>query len=465
MTVTDSEIAVVGAGVSGLATAYLLAARGHRVTVLERQVTIGGNAVSERRDGFLFEHGPSSVNATMPEARALSRVLGLKERECELTSAVRHRYLVKNGELLAIPLHPFGLFTSSYLSWRGRLRSLAEILIPPAANGEETVAAFWCRRFGREFAEGVVDPLVAGLFAGRSRDLSMPAVFPKILELERRHGSVTRAMIARRRPGAAMPGRRLFSWRDGVASLPQALATALGGAVRTGVTVRRLSRTSDGFRLDLGNSGALRTRAVVLATQPHVAGFLLEGLDPPAAEAVHAIPAPPVAVVFLGFPRRRVAHPLDGVGCLVAERENRPANGILFCSSMFPHRAPEGRVALAVYLGGARSPELARLPAADLVAVARAEAASLLGAEGEPVTVRLRQWPRGLPQYLLGHPDRVATILGLAERQPGLFVTGNYLSGLSVAACVARAELTAARVARHLRGAATDEALPAARPG
>ncbi len=451
----ETEVVVIGAGVSGLATAYRLHARGHRVIVLERQVRIGGNAVSERIDGFLMEHGPSSVNALLPRARQLSRILGLAAEECELTAEVRQRYLVGNGRLHAIPLHPFGLLTSSYLSWRARLRSLAEPLVPPRrGQEEETVAAFWRRRFGREFERGVIDPLVGGLFAGRSAELSMPAVFPKMVELERRHGSITRAMLARRRFGSTMPGRRLFSWRDGVASLPRALAAALGDAVRTGVTVRRIARAADGFRLDLGDRGNLRSRVVVLATQPHVAGALLETLDVPAAEAARAIPAPPIAVVFMGLARRQVAHPLDGIGCLVPGREGRPVNGILFCSSMFPDRAPPGRVALAVYLGGARSPELARLPAAELMAVARGEAAELLGIEGEPEITRIRQWPRGLPQYLIGHPTRVRTILGTTDRQPGLFVTGNYLGGLSVAHCVAQAERTAAKVAAHLAGSA-----------
>ncbi len=451
----ETEVVVVGAGVSGLATACRLHARGHRVIVLERQVKVGGNAVSERIDGFLMEHGPSSVNALQPQARRLSRALGLAAEECELTPAVRHRYLVKGGRLEAIPLHPFGLFTSSYLSWPARLRSLAEPLVPRRKeDGEETVAAFWRRRFGREFERGVIDPLVGGLFAGRSAELSMEAVFPKMVELERRHGSITRAMVVRRRFGSTMPGRRLFSWREGVASLPRALAAALGEAVRTGVTVRRIVRAADGFRLDLGERGKLLARAVVLATQPHVAGTLLETLDAPATEAAHAIPAPPIAVVFMGLARNRVAHPLDGIGCLVPGREGRPANGILFCSSMFPQRAPDGRVALAVYLGGARSPELARLPPPELAAIARDEAAELLGIEGEPEVTRIRQWPRGLPQYLLGHPARARTILGVADRQPGLFVTGNYLGGLSVADCVALAETTAAKVAAHLVRAA-----------
>ncbi len=458
-----SDVVVVGAGISGLTAARLLRRHGYRVTVLERQVRIGGNAISERIDGFLMEHGPSSVNAMLPAAPALSRALGLASEECGLTAAVRHRYLVKDGRLRAIPLHPAGLFVSSYLSWRGRLRSLAEILVPPASPeaGEETVAAFWRRRFGPEFEQGVIDPLVGGLFAGCSHQLSMPATFPRIVELERRHGSVTRAMMARRRAGSAMPGRRLFSWRDGVASLPRALAAELGDAVRTGVAVRRIGRTARGFRLELGDRGTVRARALVLATQPHVAGALLEGLDEPASTALLAIPAPPLAVVFTGFPRRRVAHPLDGVGCLAASRERRPVNGILFCSSMFPHRAPQGAVALAAYIGGARAPDLARLPEAELVAIARRELADLLGAEGEPQVVRVRRWPRGLPQYLPGHAGRVERIATLDERQPGLFVTGNFLNGLSVGCCVAQAEATALRVATYL---AREEAGSSGRP-
>jgi len=259
-----------------------------------------------------------------------------------------------------------------------------------------------------------------------------------------------------------MPGSRLYSWRGGVESLPAALAASLGvgsgGAVRTNAAVRRLRREGAGFRIDLGRAGVLRAKSVVLATQPHVTAQLLADEDPAGAAAAAAISAPPLAVVFLGYARRAVAHPLDGLGFLAAAREWRCVNGVQFCSTMFPGRAPDGHVALAAYFGGARRPDLGMRPAGELIALARAELRDLLGASGAPVVARVRHWPRGLPQYGLDHGDIVASLAAGAERSPGLFVTGNFLDGPAIASCVAAAEDCAARVGRYLAAGVADGA-------
>ncbi len=441
------DVAVIGGGISGLVVAHKLASQGHRVIVLERQVRAGGNAVSERVGGFLMEHGPSAINAMSPCATALSSSLGLDGRRVELGADIRRRYLVNGRRLHAIPLHPFGFLTTSYLSWRSRARVAVEALVPRRSTGDdETVAAFWSRRFGAEFAARVVDPMVAGMFAGRAEELSMTAVFPRLLTMERRHGSITRGMIESRRAGGRMPGGRLFSWRDGIGTLPRRLVEELGQIVRTGCTVRGIRSVAGGFRLDCGADGTLRVRAVVVATQPHAAAALLENVDAPSANAAGMIGAPPLAVVFLGYRRRQVDHALDGVGYLTATGEGRALSGALFCSTMFSGRAPKGHVAVAGYVGGARAPELARRQATDLIAITRAEFGDLLGVRGEPDVARVRHWTRGLPQLLVGHGDRIEALRSLPVRLPGMFVTGNYIIGPSIANCIEQAGGTAAEV-------------------
>jgi oxygen-dependent protoporphyrinogen oxidase len=261
-----------------------------------------------------------------------------------------------------------------------------------------------------------------------------------------------------------MPGRRLFSWRDGMGSLPRALAAQLGPVVRTGVAVRRILPHSRGFRVDAGAAGSLEARAVVIATQPHVTAALLEGLDAQAAAAAAAIEAPPLAVVFLGYHRRQVAHPLDGLGYLTPAAEGRALTGALFCSTMFAGRAPEHHVALAGYIGGSRAPDLARLPRDEVVDLARAEFKDLIGARGEPVVARVRQWPQGLPQYRPGHDQRIRVLTAGEHRKPGVFVTGNYLRGVSVAACLDQAAETAALVHEYLPDLASEASAPH-RPG
>ena len=397
------DVAVVGGGISGLATAYRMKRAGFSVAVLERQARAGGNAHSERLGGFLMEHGPSTVNAASPAAAAVSRELGLDEVRCDLGDGVKRRYLATDDALTAISVGPFGFLTSAYLSPSARLRMMMEFMLPHRLDGEEeTVREFCVRRFGREFADRVIDPMVAGIYAGRASDLSVEAVFPKLVDLERQFGSVSLGMYQRYRQGAKMPGSRLFSWRDGIGTLPRALAERLGDGIRTGVTVRRIRPSLGGFRIEAGAEGALHARSVVIATQPHVAAQLLDGLDDPAATAAGDIVAPPVAVVFLGFERGAVEHPLDGLGFLTSQDQGRHLNGAQFCSTMFPGRAPEDCVAIAAYVGGVRAPDLARLPGDDLIELARTELSELIGSRGDPVVARVRHWPVGLPQYEIG---------------------------------------------------------------
>lgn len=460
------DVAIIGGGVSGLATAFALKRNGHTVTVLERSIRPGGNALSERIGGFLMEHGPSTINAISAPALALNHALGLEPERCELGGGVRHRYLADGDRLASIPVHPLGFFTGDYLSLTAKLRLVLEPLVPRRADSvEETVAQFCARRLGAEFTARVMDPLVGGLYAGSAASLSISAIFPRLVEMEHEHGSLVLAAIRKKLKGGRMPGRRLYSWRKGIAALPRALADALGDAVQTGVVVRRVRPDRGGFRVEAGRSGTLTARAVVLATQAHVAAGLLEGLAPDAAEAAARIEAPPLAVVFLGYRREQIAHPLDGLGFLAAPGEGRAITGAQFCSTMFPGRAPDGAVAIAGYFGGARNPALGALPRGELIALARAEFSDLLGADGDPVIANVRHWPAGLPQYRLGHARGVAHLRAASRSQPGLYVTGNYLHGPSVADCVTLAQDVAAAVRDHLRDRAGSSTIAVRRAG
>jgi oxygen-dependent protoporphyrinogen oxidase len=455
----NADVVVIGAGISGLSAAFELAQLGHRVIVLERQVCAGGKAQSERINGFLMEHGPSSV-AAEDAALSLPQNFAAEHDRVELGPEVRHRYIVTGGRLHGIAIHPAAFLTSNFLSTAGRLRLLAEAVVRRhTSEAEETVAAFCQRRFGREFTDRVIDPLVGGMFAGTAATLSMAAMFPRLVEMERAYGSVLRGVILGRLRGKRMPARRLFSWRDGIATLPATLAARLGSRVKFGVAVRRIVAHPRGFVVDTAGAGTIQTNAVVIATQPHVAAELLDDLDTEAADAAAQIEAPPLAVVFLGYARVQIAHPLDGIGFLAPSGEHRQLSGALFCSTMFPWRAPEGFVSLAAYIGGDRAPELARLPAVELIEMARQEFTDLLGAKGEPVLARVRHWPRGLPQYRIGHRDLLTVFNGACGRRPGLFLTGNYFAGVSVAACVAHATQTATHVDAFLRHHAHDVAV------
>ncbi len=242
----------------------MLVERGYDVTVLERQVTIGGNARSERVDGFLMERGPTSLPTVHDHVTALSTALRLDGCRISLDDGVRHRYLTKAGRLVGVPTHGLGFITSPLLSPAARLRLLAEFFVAHRddSSAEQSVAAFFRRRCGAEFVDRVIDPLVAGLTAARADDISIDAVFPRLVDMERKYGSLTAGALAARRNGRRMPGGRLFSWKSGIGTLPQALATRLGRRIRARVAVRRIApvrtvyrsnrRRRDGYRAPCG---------------------------------------------------------------------------------------------------------------------------------------------------------------------------------------------------------------------
>lgn len=445
------DTAVIGAGISGLVVAHELKKLGHRVVVLERQAHAGGNAISERIGGFLMEHGPCTISAFRPAPRVLATELDLEDAMCGLGPGAKHRYMMKDGRLVAMAASPLGILRSNYLSLPSRVRLLMDIFVPPGQNhDQETVGAFSRRRFGREFTEKIMDPLVAGLYAGDLETSPVATLFPGLVALEQRTGSVIRGALAAHIRKKKEPGKRLYSWRDGIATLPRTLARHLGSSLRTGVDVRRIVRSSRGFCITTGRAGQLEVHSVVIAAQPHVSAALLEEVADHAATAAASVNAPPLAVVFMGFRRSQVAHPLDGVGYLTPSNERRSITGVHFNSTMFPGRAPDGHVALTAYVGGSRAPVLGNMPADTLKELVRDEFHDLLGVTGDPVVVRVRHWPRGLPQFSLGHKAVLEALRNLPREAPGLFVTGNYLEGPSVGACVKTAQDVAGAVNTYL---------------
>lgn len=456
-----STVAVLGAGISGLTAAHALTRAGHDVVVFDRRTAAGGRIHTERCQGFLVEHGPNSMMGPAPGSETLIRTLGLTSERIGRGADVKHRYLVRNGRAHALPLHPLGFFSSGFFSLGGRLRLLAEPFI--AANvADESVADFVRRRFGSELLDYVFDPLVGGLYAGDPAQLSIGALFPHLKRLEREHGSVMRGVLAARWAGLGgrfNPARRqLFSFRAGLDTLPTRLAEGLGGRLRLGVRVEAVEPLAGGgYRLGLRERNELpsnmRVGAVVIALPAYAAARVLAPLSPQAGSALAGITHPPLAVVALGLRQCDVSHPLDGLGVLTPSREPRGVLGMLFSSTLFAGRAPDGHVLLTAYVGGARQPELALLPRDELKQLVLTQARELLGARGAPVFSSVRYWPQALPQPDLGHACRL-DVLRLAESEfPGVFVTGNYIAGVSTVACIDGALDTASRASAYLAGA------------
>ena len=447
------RVAVIGGGLTGLVAAHRLAAQGAQTVLFEASGTTGGVIRSEREGAWLAEAGPNTLLDSAPAARSLLDELGLSTRVLRAGPSAKNRYIVRGGRPLPLPSGPAGFVFTRLFSLRAKLRLLREPFIRPApADAEESLADFALRRLGREFLDYAVDPFVSGVYAGDPARLSVKAAFPKLQALEQAHGSLIRGALAKRNASAGPKGS-ILSFPEGLAELPATLTAGLGGRVRTGTPIAGVRRTASGhFRL-IGPAPGLGeelwdTVALALPSSP-LAEFRFEDeaadREPLPMSAAALSPHPPLASVFLGFRRDSVAHPLDGFGVLAPSVERRGILGVLFSSSLFPERAPQGAVALTVMIGGVRQPEKALLGDEALTALACTELNALLGVSGTPIHRRIHRWPRAIPQY-------TAAIHGLRRRAaeveaafPGLLIGGQAVDGVALGACIEAGEKLAGR--------------------
>jgi oxygen-dependent protoporphyrinogen oxidase len=442
-----SDILIIGAGISGLASAWFLKQRGHNVRVLEAAAEPGGCLRTVTRDGFLIEAGPNSTLSKGGAFDELVRGAGLEADLIEANPLAKRRFVVKHDVPTALPGSPPAFIKTGLFSTRGKLRLLAEPFIGRAAT-EESVAQFVRRRLGPEFLDWAIDPFVSGVYAGDPEKLSVRAATAKIYALEAEHGSLIRGALARALRGKAsgpQPRGRLVSFRAGMQALPRALAAKLGDAVKLNEVAAGLARNPAG-RWQVHSGGKVfEADRVVLATAAEQAAALLEPLDAGLARELHAIHYPPVMSVALGYARGQVRHALDGFGMLIPKREARATLGALFSSTLFPGRAPDGAVLLTAFIGGARNEAVANMSDAALIAQITADLRGLLGIEGEPQLTMVNHWPRAIPQYELGHLERIARIDAGLAKLLGLHTRANWRDGISVADCVTNAQQFAQR--------------------
>jgi oxygen-dependent protoporphyrinogen oxidase len=451
-----AAVAIVGAGVAGLVAAHRLKRLGARVVVYESAGRSGGVVLTERRDGYLAELGPTSLAAPAPPVRALFAELGLEPRLVSSSADARTRYIVRRGKLVPLPMSPPELLTTRLLSNSAKLAVFGEPLVDAGENPvEESVATFIRRRFNQEVLDYVANPFVAGIFAGDPEQLSVRHALPKVHGLEQTHGSLMKAMMqmARSRKTGEEPtlAGGLVSFANGLQELPEALARQLGSAVRLRSAVTQMRRGPKGWTVGAAFQAAELYDAVVYAAPAHVADEIDAGFEgAERLKTLASIPHPPVAALALGFRREQVSHALDGYGFLVPEVERKHALGVIFSSTLFPGRAPEGQVLLTAFVGGVRNPDLANADLNTITARVLDDLRALLGVRGEPSFRAFQLWPKAIPQYTLSH-GRFREIMDDVERRnPGLALTGSFRDGVALGEVIAAAEHTATRLAAQV---------------
>ncbi len=452
-----TDVVIVGGGIAGLAAAWELSRGSTSFVVLERAPRAGGVIYSEEIDGFTIDGGPDALLIQKPDGIALCQEIGLGDRLVP-TKPPRLAYIQRGGRLHALPaasvlgiptrVGPF--LRTPLFSWAGKMRMGAEVFVPARRDdSDESIGAFMTRRFGREAATYLAEPLLAGIHAGDVDRLSTQALFPRFVAAERKHGSLLRA-FRRRQPGAVSVDGAFKSLPGGLSEMVRALVHAIGEPqVRTATTVTAITGRGP-FQVRTSEGEVIDARAVVLATPAYITSALTRDRDRELARLSGEIAYASAATVALAFRRDAVGHPLNGSGFVVPRVEHTGILAASWLSSKWPHRAPADRVLLRTFIGGARDPTALERSDAELVALSLEAIGPLLGLRGEPLFSRIYRWERANAQHEVGHLARIAAIEGALARHPGLFVTGSGFRGVGIPDCVADGRATARQVAAWL---------------
>ena len=441
---------------SGLACAYRLKKLGVPVTLLEASPRVGGLIDTVERDGFLFESGPQSFQGT-ETLLGLIHELGIDD-ELQKADPDAPRYILRQGRLRKIPMSPQAMLATSLLSPGTRWKIVSEPFKrthPPSE--EESVADFVRRKFGHEILEYLVSPFVSGVYAGDPEKLSLRAAFPTIEEWEREYGSVLRGQMKSRSTTAHKGPPPLCSFRRGLNTLTQAMGASLAESARAGACASAMSRSGNlsdaGYEIRVARGGREETiaaQAVVLATPAYAASHLVGSVAPSLAGILSGIAYASLAVVATGYHKRQASAALDGFGVLIPRSEKHRTLGIVWNSSLFAGRAPEGQMALTSFVGGATDPEIVAKTDAEIAAIVQDDHAKILGITGSPITSAVWKHQKALPQYNLGHGHAVEAIREAERATPGLYFAGNYLEGPSIGKCVEEGFQTADAIRNHL---------------
>lgn len=477
----------MGGGIAGLSAGYTLA-RARRqgapieVTLLEGRDRLGGVITTERVEGFVIEGGPDSFLAEKPEAAALCRELGLGDQLLGSNDRGRRTYILHHGRLarlpdgllLLVPTRLWPMVSTPLLPFRSKLAAAAECFAsPPRAEAatpeDESVASFVQRHFGEAMVENIVEPLLAGVYGGDCRQLSIRSVLPRFWEMERRYGSLTRATLRAQRErmkaaeearqfGEATRHQRLplfMTLKNGLDQIVLMLAERLdGAAVRLGVRVSSLDfpATAGGaYQIHWEDGSTQQAEAVVLAMPAHECARLLLPVHPRLAKRLGEIPYSSAMTVALAYGEGAREMLPRGFGFLVPRKEKRRLLACTFVHGKFDHRVPEGKALLRCFLGGAADPEVLKLSDQEATTLVREELQAILSFELEPLFHRIHRWPSSMAQYTVGHAERLQAIETELQELPGLCLAGNAYSGIGISDCVRTGRAAAERALEAVR--------------
>ncbi len=436
---SQHDVIVIGAGISGLTAAWSLTQRNVRVRVLEASARPGGMIGTVSQEGYLLETGPHTFPSSAQALLDLCQTLQITPQA--VSAQAKKRYVVLQGKPVALPTNPLQFLGTKILSPAGKMGLLQEPFRQKTPPGDISIAEFFRHRIGQEATANLVDPFISGIYAGDIEQLSLPAVFPKLRAWEQESGSIVHGLFQSARhksPGNKQP-LRLLGFAHGLHTLSDALAHNLApDTLQLNAKVIRLEKTESGYTVFLEDGQTFEAQSLILAVPAYVTAELLQPLLPAASEALNAIPYNHITLVHTGFQRNSIPHPLDGFGMLIPQRENIALLGSIWASSLFPARAPEDRVLLSNFMGGAHHADMAHCLAPQIEQQVLSDLGRIFGTKYplQPEFIRSFSYAKALPQATLGHLERIRTVEAALHNLPGMALCGNYLHGLALNECV-----------------------------
>jgi len=459
MTKDQVNIVILGAGISGLTTAFLLEKEGYKTTILESRGEPGGAMQTIIEDDFLVDFGPNSGLETTPLISKIAQEVGLKEEMIYANEASNKRYILRNGKLLALPTSGPAFFTTSLFSLGAKLRLFKEPFIGKSEDGYyQSIADFVRRRLGNEFYDYAIDPFVSGVFAGDPEKLSVKSAFPKLYRLEELYGGMIKGMIrgARERKKNAEKSKqtaKMFSFLYGMQTFPEAITKSLKSGVIYNTKIQKVTRLETGYEVEVqqGEDNIKIPADLIISTSPaYVTSSILSGIDSGLKSHLDEIYYPPVLVLYLGYKKEDIKRPLDGFGYLIPSKEKRKFLGAIWSSTIFPNRSSSKTASFTLFVGGARNPGILKKDVNKLIDEVIKEFSEITSVQGKPVYMKYKLWEKAIPQYNLGYIEHEKYFEKFEKENPGLFLSGNYRGGISVGDCVKNSEVTTKRVTDYI---------------
>jgi len=466
-----NRIVIIGGGIAGLSAAYYATKKlaNAQVTLIESSNRWGGKITTDRvsmHDGqFIVEGGPDTFLATKPYATALCKELGLGDRLHGTNPNQKNTYVLHHNKLeplpdglaMMIPTNVQAILKSHLVSWFGKARMGLDFIQPAkAVNGDESLGTFVSRRLGREAYENLIEPLMSGIYAGDGDQLSLAATFPYLRDLEIKYGSLARGALQMRAQakGKSVQGSRsaFLTPTTGLAEIVEALVNYLQSNnvdLRLNTRVESINHsTPDTWNVTLDTGNSLQPEYIILGTPAFISGKLLASFDPQLASVLQSIDYASTATISLAYRQSDLPRALDGYGYVIPRREGRKALACTWTSTKFPHRAPEGYALIRVFVG--RAGQDIPWNENDLLALAKEELNLTLGITNKPILSRVFMWDKAMPQYNLGHPEKLKQIDAALEHYPNLALAGSGYRGIGIPDCIRSGELAVERVLKFV---------------